>query len=73
MSVSSRERGVDAHVTIEVARLTEAQAAQLALVRLLAGVDANVLRERRTVREGLLAHATAIWSFARMCAHVSGD
>ncbi len=47
---------VDFHVPVEVARLGEAQHAQLALVRLLSAVYPHVLRQRRRVRERLPAH-----------------
>ncbi len=46
---------VDAHVAVEVARLREAQLAQLALVGLLARVHAHVLRQRGRVRERFAA------------------
>ena len=47
-------------MSVEVAGLREAQQADLALVGLLAGVDAQVLGERRAVGERLLAEPAAV-------------
>lgn len=65
--------GMNAHMAIEIAGLTETKETQLALVWLLAGVNAQVFRECRRVGEGLLAHATPIGTFTRVGAHVSRD
>lgn len=46
---------VNAHVSVEVSGLGEAQLAELALVGLLAAVHPHVLRQGRRVREGLSA------------------
>ena len=47
------------HMPVEIARLREAEVAELALVRLLARVDAEVLGQRARVGEGLFAHAAS--------------
>ena len=43
------------HVAVQIARLGEAEAAEAALVGLLAGMDPQVLRQRARVGKGLLA------------------
>ena len=47
------------HVSVEVARLREAEVAELALVRLLTGVNAKVLCQRTRVGKSFFAHATS--------------
>ena len=46
------------HVTIQIARLGEPEAAKAALVGFLPGVNPQVLRQRARIGEGLLALPT---------------
>ena len=50
---------VYSHVSVEVARLGEAEVAEFALVRLLAGVNAEVLCQRTRVGKSFFAHSTS--------------
>lgn len=61
---------VHPHMPVQVSALGEAQQAELALVRLLSAVDAQVLGERAAVRKGLLAQPTPVRPFAGVRAHM---
>ena len=63
---------MNSHVSIEISRLRETKMAEFALIRLLARVNTQMLRQRARVGKGLFAEATPIRPLARMRPHMRG-